>query len=341
MRTRHVGMLGLALVIGGACTESGRDWIADAAETSDAQDTSAGDTGPEPTDTTEAGDTAAPDTGPSLGCAVAEQLFMPYCERCHNPGDNYPDLGAGAMKYLAGAPAIAYPGETLVVAGDVAGSFLYRKVHGPGDAEGLPMPPDDEIPAVAVTALEAWIAGGAPGCDGWGDPGPMAAPTLAPGDVITFSATPTGFQATKPTWSEEGPCAASQWWKYSGNTESPNMHPGQDCIGCHEREREGPTYSFAGTVYPSVDEAADCRGVSGVTVEILDAEDNVIATTTSNTAGNFFFRKSTIAFRPFRARLSYQGREREMQLIQSESGDCNTCHDSAGREGSLGRIVVP
>ena len=119
------------------------------------------------------------------------------------------------------------------------------------------------------------------------------------------------------------------------------MHPGLDCIGCHTREREGPTYSYAGTIYPSVDEASDCRGVSGVTVDIIDESDVIIGTTTSNTAGNFYFKKSALAFRPYRARLSYQGREREMTLIQHASGDCNTCHDSTGKQGTLGRIVVP
>jgi hypothetical protein len=325
------------LFVAGACTESGESWLGDGSVSDSAvADTSGGDIGVE-----EVGADALPETAPALGCSVAEALFMPYCERCHHPGDNFPDLGVGAMKYLVDAPAIAYPGETLVVPGDPAASLLYRKVHGPGDGEGLAMPPDDQIPVESVTALESWILAGAPACEGWEDPGPMAVEAPAPGGEIVFSAAPFGFQTTQPGWSEDGPCSASQWWMFSGDTESPNMHPGQDCIGCHTREREGPAYSFAGTVYPSLDEASDCRGVSGVTVEILDAADQVIAMTTSNSSGNFFIRKSSVAFRPFRARLTYEGREREMQLIQSESGDCNTCHDSAGRSGSLGRIVAP
>jgi len=344
------------LTLTGACTQSGRSFLGSDGDTSGGDttgDTSPGDTTGEDTtpdtDTAEdtatdtAGDTATDtDTTSSLGCAVAEQLFMPYCERCHNQGDNYPDLGAGAMSHLVNADALAYPGEKLVVPGNLGASFLYKKVHGPSADDGAIMPPpeEDAAPAEGIAALEAWINGGAPPCEGWDDPGPMTQAPTVPGGAITFNAAPSGFQTTQPSWSEDGTCSAQQWWKYQGETESSSMHPGQDCVGCHQRER-GPSLSFGGTVYPSLDEASDCRGVSGVKVELLDVDDVTFATTTTNTAGNFYFRSRDKAFKPYRVRLTYQGREREMQLIQSQSGDCNTCHDSSGNKGTLGRVVAP
>lgn len=346
------------LTLTGACTESGRSFLGtDGDTTADTTDTAGGDATAEdttsqdttPGDTTEGGDTTTTDTATdtdttttSLGCAVAEQLFMPYCERCHNQGDNYPDLGAGAMRHLVNADALAYPGEKLVVPGDLAASFLYRKVHGPAADEGIIMPPpeEDTAPAEGIAALEAWINGGAPPCEGWEEPGAMTPVLPTPGGAITFNAAPSGFQTTQPGWSEDGTCSAQQWWKYQGETESANMHPGQDCVGCHQRER-GPALSFGGTVYPSLDEASDCRGVSGVKVELIDADDNTFASTTTNNGGNFYFRSRNLTFRPYRVRLTYQGREREMQLIQSSSGDCNTCHDSSGNNGTLGRVVAP
>jgi len=334
MTGRTFGMMAAIVFVAGAgCTQSGQSFLGNA-------DTGAGDVDASDADVN--GGDGGDDTTPlSLGCAVAEELFTPSCTRCHNQNEIYPNLNKGALKYLVGTPAIAYPDETLVVAGDLAASFLYAKVHGPTIEQGLQMPPDEDVTPAGVAALEAWIQGGAPPCEGANDPGPMTPPLPTPGDVVSFTAAPLGFQTSKPSWSEEGSCTANQWWKYAGNTESASMHPGQDCIGCHHRENEGPVYSYAGTVYPGVDEASDCRGVSGVTVDIIDADDVVVATTTSNTAGNFYFRKSSVAFRPYRARLTYQGREREMTLVQHASGDCNTCHDSTGQQGTLGRIVVP
>lgn len=81
--------------------------------------------------------------------------------------------------------------------------------------------------------------------------------------------------------------------------------------------------------------------MSGVTVELLDSADEVFATTTTNGAGNFYWRKSSVPFQAYRARLSYQGRTREMQLVQPSSGDCHTCHDASGQHGAVGRIVAP
>lgn len=292
-------------------------------------------------DTTTTTDTVNPDTTNPNACPVAEELFMPYCTNCHDGELDFPNLTPGSLKYLANQPAAAYPGATLIVPGDPDASLLYRKVHAPSMDEGLPMPPVDEVPASAIETLAQWIRDGAPECPNVTDLGASQPIIPAPGGTITTGALATGFQGSKPAWAESGTCTAAQWWKYQGNTESASMHPGDTCISCHTTEHGGPTYSYAGTVYPNVNDTTDCRGVSGVKVEILDADDNVIGTTTSNTAGNFYLKKSSYPFKPYRARLTLAGRTREMQLVQSSSGDCNSCHDSSGNSGTLGRIVAP
>lgn len=292
-------------------------------------------------DTAETTDTTNPDTANPNACPVAEELFMPYCVDCHDGEQDYPNLLPGALKYLTNAPAAAYPNALLVVAGDPDMSLLYRKVHQPSMDEGLPMPPVDGVPESAVETLAQWIRDGAPECPNVTDLGASQPIIPTPGATITVGALASGFQASKPAWAESGTCSAQQWWKYQGNTESASMHPGGACIDCHNREHEGPVYSYAGTVYPNIDDTTDCRGVSGVKVEILDVDDNVIGTTTSNAAGNFYLKKTSYPFKPYRARLSLGGRTREMKLAQSGSGDCNTCHDTSGNSGTLGRIVAP
>lgn len=361
MRLREWCLWGM-MAVGAGCTESGRtlagsdtDAVGDTGGVDTSPEDTSTDTGvdtsPEDTTVADTTDTSTADTSTdtggetttsSLGCAVAEQLFDPFCESCHRADDNYPDLSAGALRHLVNADALAYPGEKLVVPGNLEASLLYRKVHGPGVGEGAPMPPPEEDAASeeGIAALVAWINGGAPPCETVADPGAMTPQLPTPGGDIVFNAAPNGFQATRPAWADEGTCTSQQWWKFQGDTESTSMHPGQDCVGCHSRER-GPALSYGGTVYPSLAEASDCRGVNGVKVELINVDDAVFATTTTNAGGNFYFRSNSMPFRPYRVRLSYQGREREMQLIQHLSGDCNTCHDATGSDGALGRVVAP
>src|SRR5215204_5409730 len=80
-------------------------------------------------------------------------------------------------------------------------------------------------------------------------------------------------------------CSTGSTWN-GGNEESPLMHPGGDCIGCHG-SGEGPRYSIAGTVMGAFDDPTDCEGVDGVTVRITDA-DGAVHEVTTNRAGNFF-----------------------------------------------------
>ena len=134
-------------------------------------------------------------------------------------------------------------------------------------------------------------------------------------------------------------CVSGLRW-VGGDEESPRMHPGGDCIGCHASRGEGPRYLVAGTVFEQLGEPDDCFGIDGVTVEITDAEGRTWSLAT-NDAGNFFLPagEGPLAL-PYRAAVVVDGARTEMATPQSE-GSCATCHTAGGAGGAAGRIIVP
>jgi len=132
-------------------------------------------------------------------------------------------------------------------------------------------------------------------------------------------------------------CASGLRWS-GGNSESPFMRPGGDCIGCHAALGEGPTFVVAGTVHATLDEPADCYGVEGVAVTITDATGQNVELVT-NEAGNFFLDRRMALAMPVRARLAFEGRERAM-VLQTD-GACATCHTPTGTSNAPGRILAP
>ena len=125
-----------------------------------------------------------------------------------------------------------------------------------------------------------------------------------------------------------------------GDRESPDMHPGGACIGCHSTG-EGPRFSIAGTVFPTAHEPYDCDGSNGTTepvvVTITDSAGNVV-TLDANGVGNFYYRGTLSP--PYHAKVTASGRERVMSAAQT-SGDCNSCHTVTGTSGAPGRIMAP
>jgi hypothetical protein len=136
-----------------------------------------------------------------------------------------------------------------------------------------------------------------------------------------------------------GVCLSGLQWQ-GGNEESPLMRPGGDCIACHKAEDEGPTFAIAGTVFEALDEADDCFGVGGVTVE-LTGSDGQVVTLSTNDAGNFFLKanKFTLTM-PYTARVLVGDKERIMATPQND-GNCASCHQTVGAEGAPGRIIAP
>lgn len=248
-----------------------------------------------------------PDGGVALGppstdlpCEVA-QLLATQCWTCHGAIPS-----AGAPMALVTAADLARPSAL-----DPSASYAERSVVRMRAAM-LPMPPAGaRAPDADIAALEAWItAGSAAGtCE---VRGPYDTPTM---------------------------CTSGRRWVF-GNLESEDMRPGGECIACHTSMREGPRFSFAGTLYPSAHEPDDCVGSEvgeEAVIEITGADGDVIEMR-PNRSGNFF--STSFVALPYTVRVLYMGRERVMATAQT-SGDCNACHTVEGAMGAPGRVIVP
>jgi hypothetical protein len=171
-----------------------------------------------------------------------------------------------------------------------------------------PMPPVPNAPATAseITTLSNWIAAGYPSGAGCGGP------------ICTSGKTWTG-----------------------GDRGSGDMNPGVACIGCHASTLgEAPTFSIAGTIYPTVNEPDLCYGApqtAGAQVVITGADGRTL-TLSPNGAGNFY--SETAVKTPYSAKVVTAAGERAMTATQT-SGDCNSCHTQTGANNAPGRIMLP
>jgi hypothetical protein len=254
-----------------------------------------------------------------LPCDVAN-LLASKCVVCHG---TKPRVGVPMSLVTAAdlqAPAISDPSKTMAV---VAVARMMDTAN--------PMPPVGSPAATSaeIASLQSWISAGYPttGCS------TVTTPADAGTPPDPFSAAPT--------------CTSGKTWT-GGTNGSPSMQPGVACINCHASSGgEAPTFTIAGTVYPTAHEPDQCNGVNGTTdgaqVVITDANNKTI-TITPNSVGNFY---STVAVaKPFTAKVTYMGRERDMTTPQT-SGDCNACHTQAGTAvpagttAAPGRIILP
>ena len=92
------------------------------------------------------------------------------------------------------------------------------------------------------------------------------------------------------------------------------MNPGRACITCHST-MNGPSLTIAGTVYPSAHEPDLCNGANGTNGArvVITGADGQTLTLTPGTSGNFNSR--TAVKTPFKAKVTYMGRERAMAAI--------------------------
>ncbi|MGA2479911.1 MAG: hypothetical protein ABSG63_14260 [Spirochaetia bacterium] len=133
-------------------------------------------------------------------------------------------------------------------------------------------------------------------------------------------------------------CVSGMKWT-GGDSESPEMHPGGNCIECHA-SGEGPRFLVAGTVYRQLTEPNDCYGVEGAVVQLTDAKGRV-KTMKTNRSGNFMLRvRGQSLAMPFTAQVKFNGQSAEMATPQS-TGNCAACHTSQGVNGAPGRIIIP
>lgn len=129
-------------------------------------------------------------------------------------------------------------------------------------------------------------------------------------------------------------CASGTKWT-GGDEESPKMHPGRDCIGCHTSKGEGPRFSLAGTLFGDRKQSDDCFGQADGEVVVTDATGKKVSMAT-NEAGNFYSSES-VTF-PITATVTYGGKTMSM-VTPVGSGACNSCHTQSGANGAAGRIV--
>lgn len=135
-------------------------------------------------------------------------------------------------------------------------------------------------------------------------------------------------------------CTSGTNWT-RGNRGSSSMHPGGACITCHDQSNQAPSFTIAGTVFPTAHEPDDCNGASGSTsgaqIVITDANGRVTMIAV-NSVGNFY-SQGAVAL-PFRAKVVVGTKERAMFGSQ-KTGDCNSCHTEKGDNSAPGRIVLP
>ncbi len=241
-------------------------------------------------------------TASDLPCDVAAVL-QSTCTSCHSN----PPVGGAPM------PLVSYADLTGKALSDPTKTVAERCVVRMQSAT-TPMPPGGGATSSDIQTLQNWISAGYPqGTCGAGD-----------GGASEYN-TPTVCTSGVYRTSNEG---------------SQSMRPGNPCITCHAQSGgEAPSFSIAGTVYPTAHEPNDCVGVgSGVQVVIMDQNGNTQLTLTTNSAGNF--QSEASISKPYRAKVVYNGKERAMSATQTD-GNCNSCHTESGANGAPGRIMEP
>jgi hypothetical protein len=142
----------------------------------------------------------------------------------------------------------------------------------------------------------------------------------------------------------DGPTTCTSGTKWTGgDSESPYMHPGGECVSCHS-QNGGPKLLVGGSVFATGHEPVDCNGVkpgsNSITVTLTSA-DGTTHDLPVNSAGNFYlYARGNSLNTPFTAKITRGDKSYEMHGEQT-TGDCNSCHTVDGANGARGRIVAP
>ncbi|HET6146689.1 MAG TPA: hypothetical protein VFH68_04100 [Polyangia bacterium] len=245
----------------------------------------------------------------SVPCDV-QSVYQSKCTTCH------------AAMPVNGAPMPLVTRANLMAKSivDAAQTFAQRTVvRMQSTTNPMPPAPGTRATTAEITTVNNWILAGYP--------------------AGTTTCGTGGGGGTADPLNATARCTSGTMWT-GGNNGSSSMNPGRDCIGCHAGEEDAPRFTIAGTLYPTGHEPNLCNGVNGSTgarVVIVDAANRTI-TLTPNAAGNF--TSSTGITPPYRAKVTYQGRERIMPVAQT-NGACNSCHTQNGTNGAPGRITLP
>jgi hypothetical protein len=248
------------------------------------------------------------DGGTAVSFCDVQDFLATRCESCHSS----PPVPPAPMS-LASYPDLRAPALE-----DPTKSYAQMSVLRMQNTV-IPMPPAPAAPATAseIGILQSWIAAGYPN----------AICSLPDGAVpaAPISDASTGGSVY------DGPLLCSSGKMYTGGHGS-TMRPGDNCLSCHG-------FKIAGTVYATEHEPLFCDGVNvaGATVVVTGAN-GVVTTIPINNVGNF--DSNTTIAAPFRAKVVYDGGERDMMTPQT-TGACNSCHTADGANAAPGRIMLP
>jgi len=258
-------------------------------------------------------------TTSGLPCDVAT-VILARCASCHGN----PTTGS--------APITLLSRDDFMRASTVNAAQTYgeRSVLRMRDATSS-MPPGSQAAATEIDVVAAWVMAG------------MPAGTCETLDAGFIDPTPTCLSGAY----EPMPVAGDA---HGG----PDMAPGWACRACHAGQdfagqtpgglpdRSDQVNPCMGTVFRAPHEKDLCAPQLGTTgqVQILDMNGTVRARLPFGFDGNFNGNVPTGMPSPYRAKIVTSAGERMMQTGQT-SGDCNTCHTVAGREGAPGRIYLP
>ncbi len=137
-----------------------------------------------------------------------------------------------------------------------------------------------------------------------------------------------GCQSISEEVTPTAECVSGKKW-IGGDVGHPEMHPGQNCVGCHQ-DNDGPPLQLGGTVYASTAQEHDCYGVEGAIVVITDGNLETFALET-NAAGNFFLEGDPAALAtPLSVVLhgwdEFGVPQQFPMATVPETGDCGHCH---------------
>lgn len=193
-----------------------------------------------------------------------------------------------------------------------------------------PMPPPPAVGPEAdeIAVFDAWAKAGFPK--------ETKSCTDPPPDGGTMDAGPLLDGAAGDAGDAGAFCTSGVLWNQA-NEPSPLMNPGLACNACHQVSG-GPNLRIAGTVYTALNEKDLCYGRPNLTVRVTAADGKVFDLPVNN-SGNFFLDKNNPK-PPFKAMVIDGQKTRAMQGSVT-SGDCNSCHTQAGKNGAPGRIAAP
>jgi hypothetical protein len=279
-----------------------------------------------------------------LPCAI-EGLIMARCKNCHAPSTQ-PNRPVSLLSYEElSQPSKSVPGSS------------YAQQAEQMIRAGM-MPPTGALAAADVQLFADWLRAGMPrgeciaGSDasdaavGASDAGPAndAGDASVPVDASAAADAHSSDAGIDDPYAVAPHCTSAKSWT-GGEMRSPLMHPGRACITCHTMGTgflnllHGPSFTIAGTVYPSAHEPDDCNGApgNGVSIVIKGATGSSLMLT-PNTVGNFSSLQRVSP--PYMVEIHAAGRVRAA-ATPHQNGDCNSCHSQQGGQGAPGRLLMP